>query len=172
MVHQEQHIVHTITKQLLFCTLLLLCGSAFSQELEIKNGVNIQASYYNNGQVNMAWDLMKTYPEIEAVRIEIEPYRAYQATHWIKEAHENGYQVIATYHDSDFLGTDNLEELMRAANWWKTNYENLSSSGPIIINIMNEWGSHEIDYEDYADAYNEAIAVIRTVYDGLSLIHI
>ncbi len=152
--------------------MLLSHGSLFCQGVEIKNGVNIQASYYNNGQVNMAWDLMKTYPEIEAVRIEIEPYRAYQATHWIKEAHENGYQVIATYHDSDFLGTDSLEELMRAANWWKTNFINLSSSGPIIINVMNEWGSHSIDPEDYASAYNEAIAEIRTVYDGRLIIDV
>ena len=31
---------------------------------------------------------------------------------------------------------------------------------------MNEWGSHDISPEDYADAYNEAISYIRTFYDG------
>ena len=109
---------------------------------------------------------MQQYPEIEAVRIEIEPELAHQARRWIREAHENGYQVIATYHDSQKLGSDSKSELIKAAEWWEKHYEALSSSGPIIINIMNEWGSHEISVTDYADAYNEAIEIIRNVHDG------
>lgn len=120
----------------------------------------------------MGWELMKNYPEIEAVRIEIEPYRLQQARTWIREAHENGYQVIATYHDSKQLGSDSTTELMKAAHWWQTNYEVLSDSGPIIINIMNEWGSHSITPVDYADAYNQAISMIRTVYDGSLIVDV
>ncbi len=144
--------------------MLLVSGSIFGQEFEIKNGVNIQASYYNEGYVNMGWELMAEYPEIEAVRIEIEPNRVHQARNWIREAQEHGYQVIATYHDFRKLGSDKKDELLKAANWWKKNYESLSSFGPIIINLMNEWGSHDIPPEDYAIAYNEAIDIIRPFY--------
>ncbi len=142
------------------------------QSVDIKNGVNIQASYYNEGQVNIGWELMKTYPEIEAVRIEIEPYRVHQAKTWIREAHDQGYQVIATYHNSRKLGTDSKQELINAANWWKDNYDPLSSSGPIIINIMNEWGSHDISALAYSDAYNTAIEIIRTVYLGSLIVDV
>ncbi len=144
--------------------MLLMASTSFCQTNQIKNGVNIQASYYNGGRVNLGWELMKEYPEIEAVRIEIEPFIVHQAVRWIREAHENGYQVIATYHDSQKLGSDDRQELLNAANWWEDNYANLSSSGPIIINLMNEWGSHNISPQEYADAYNEAISIIRPFY--------
>ena len=149
----------------------MVSGLTYSQN-EIKNGVNIQASYYNGGEVNIGWELMKTFPQIGAVRIEIEPYRAQQARKWIREAHAHGYQVIATYHDSNNLGTDSKQELINAANWWKQNYASLSASGPIIINVMNEWGSHDISSENYADAYNEAIAIVRSVYDGKLIVDV
>jgi len=159
-------IVQTYLKHSLVCLSLLLCATAYTQEVQIRNGVNIQASYYNGGYVNMGWDLMQNYPEIEAVRIEIEPDKLYRAQTWISEAHEQGYQVIATYHNARKLGSDNEAELNKAANWWKDNYALLSSSGPIIINIMNEWGSHDISPLEYAAAYNSAIAKIKTVYSG------
>lgn len=150
---------------MLIVVLVFVGVSVYSQESGIKNGVNIQASYYNQGHVNLGWELMATYPEIEALRIEIEPNRVKQAENWIREAHEHGYQVIATYHDSKQLGTDSKEELLKAANWWKENYEALSESGPIIINIMNEWGSHDIRSVHYASVYNEAIKIIRPFYE-------
>ncbi len=138
----------------------------------IKNGVNIQASYYNRGNVNLGWELMEDYPEIEALRIEIEPYRASRAIQWIREAHKENYQVIATYHNSDQLGSDRAEDLLEAARWWRNNYQSFISKGPIIINIMNEWGSHDITPEAYATTYNEAIAIIREVYDGLLIVDV
>jgi len=141
-------------------------ASIHSQNYTIKNGVNIQASYYNRGVVNMGWDLMENYPAIEAVRIEIEPNRASQARRWIKEAHQRGYQVIATYHSASQLGSNKVEDLQAAANWWRNHYQSLSSSGPIIINIMNEWSDHDILPMDFANAYNEAIPIIREVYEG------
>ena len=64
----------------------------------------------------------------------------------------------------DRLGTDDKEELINAADWWEDNYSTLSSSGPIIINLMNEWGSHDISPSEYADSYNEAIETVRTFY--------
>lgn len=158
--------------RILIFAFLLFSINSYSQNHGIKNGVNIQASYYNRGTVNLGWDLMKTYPEIEAVRIEIEPYRAQAALRWIREAHMNGYQVIATYHDSNKLGSGDKEDLLDAAEWWVTHYQRLSTSGPIIINVMNEWGSHEMSEIEYADAYNEAIKTIRTVYDGQLIVDV
>lgn len=160
----RHRVIYRCIQQVLVVALMMVGGAAMGQSLDIKNGVNIQASYYNNGRVNMGWELMKAHPEIEAVRIEIEPDRANQARTWIREAHEYGYQVIATYHDAKKLGTDSRTELMKATNWWRNNYASLSSTGPIIINIMNEWGSHDISPQEYADAYNEAIEAIRPFY--------
>ncbi len=159
-------------KQVFVCAFLLVSVLAISQRVVIKNGVNIQASYYNDGQVNIGWELMQSYPEIEAVRIEIEPYRILQAKSWIREAHDYGYQVIATYHDSQNLGTDSKQELIKAAEWWKENYRTLSSSGSIIINLMNEWGSHNISPLDYSDAYNDAIEIVRTVYPDVIIVDV
>jgi len=164
-------IFHSYLQQTLIGVLVMMSGLTYSQ-VEIKNGVNLQASYYNNGHVNIGWELMRLYPEIEAVRIEIEPYRVQQARDWIREAHENGYQVIATYHNSQKLGTDDKQELINAANWWGNYYSTLSSSGPIIINLMNEWGSHNISPTDYANAYNEVIATVRTFYSDPLIIDV
>ena len=169
---KSQHISFTFLAQIFLCGLLFMASPAFSQTSQIKNGVNIQASYYNGGRVNIGWELMKEYPEIEAVRIEIEPALAHQAISWIREAHENGYQVIATYHDATKLGSDDTQELLNAAHWWEDNYNNLSSSGPIIINLMNEWGSHTISPAEYAAAYNEAIDIIRPFYSGKIIVDV
>ena len=133
-------------------------------DLTIGNGVNLQPSYYNNGAVNFGWNLMKQYSNIKTVRIEIEPDKAGEAVNWIAEAISNNYTVIGTYHKCEVLGTDDAAELIAAANWWKENYQNLG--GGFIINLMNEWGSHKMTAADYATAYNQAIAIVRTVYDG------
>ena len=93
-------------------------------------------------------------------------------TRWIKEANINGYQVIATcsaYNN----GSQDPATLMNAANWWKKNYSALSTDSS-FINLMNEWGDHyrvddenTVDAQKYADAYNNAIPVIReTGYSG------
>ena len=173
MASSYHHIIHPWAKLVLACSLLLVAGITYSQEgRSIKNGVNIQASYYNGGHVNIGWDLMQSFPEIEAVRIEIEPDRLFQAREWIRQAHAHGYQVIATYHRAAHLGTDSTEELMNAANWWQENYTFLSGTGPIIINLMNEWGSHNISPKAYADAYNQAIETVRQVYSGQLIIDV
>ena len=158
-----------------YCLLAGLLSSNFlilAQAYDIKNGVNIQASYYNNGNVSIGWDLMKTYPEIEAVRIEIEPDRASQATRWIREAQQHNYQVIATYHKSTQLGSNQVTQLQAAANWWVQHYSQFTTHGSIIINIMNEWGGHELLPTEYANAYNDAITTIRKVYDGIIIIDV
>jgi mannan endo-1,4-beta-mannosidase len=136
----------------------------------IKSGVNLQPSYYNDGMPNFAWDLMKKQSKIKTLRIEIEPDKVEQAKTWIKEAKENGYQVIATYHKYKVLGSDDEQDLLDAANWWKTNYAALG--GDFIINLMNEWGSHNISAPAYATAYNNAIAIVRTVYKDAIIIDI
>ena len=130
----------------------------------IGNGVNLQPSYYNNGAVNFGWNLMKKYPNIKTVRIEIEPNKVSEATNWIAEANSNNFVVIATYHKCEVLGSDDATELVAAANWWKDHYQQLG--GDFIIHLMNEWGSHNISAADYANAYNQAIEIVRTVYNG------
>jgi len=128
------------------------------------NGVNLQPSYYNNGNVNFGWGLMQQQANITTVRIEIEPGRETHAAGWIADAQRNGYQVIATYHKHTANGSNDVNELLAAANWWVKNYQNLG--GNFIINLMNEWGSHKMNSLDYALAYNQAIAIVRTVYNG------
>jgi Cellulase (glycosyl hydrolase family 5) len=34
------------------------------------------------------------------------------------------------------------------------------------INIMNEWGTHDISAKEYAEAYNDEISSVREVYSG------
>lgn len=128
------------------------------------NGVNLQPSYYNNGNVTFGWDLMLKYNQIKSVRIEIEPDKVEQGWEWIYQAHANGYDIIATYHKCSVLGSDDPLELLEGANWWMKNYAYLQSAGDFTINCMNEWGSHEQTATSFSDAYNNAIATIRQVY--------
>jgi hypothetical protein len=137
------------------------------------NGVNLQPSYYNGGNVDLGWSLMAQYTKIKAVRIEIEPGQETNAQRWINEALTNGYTTIATHHKFQApLGSDDVNELFRAADWWVANYQNLQASGRFMINLMNEWGSHAIKANDFAAAYNRAITAVRTVYDGPIIIDI
>jgi len=149
----------------------------------IGNGVNLQPSYYNQGEVNFAWALMKSKDRIKTVRLEIEPDRVKQATEWIRQAGKAGYSVIATYHHAKILGTDHPQEVQKAADWWQKNYDTLISGLPkdeqgkldssrLIINLINEWGSHNITPASYAKAYNAAISVIRTFYKGYIILDI
>jgi len=124
----------------------------------------LQPSYYNNGNVNFGWDLMRQQANITTLRIEIEPGRETHAAGWIADAQRNGYQVIATYHKHTANGSNDVNELLAAANWWVKNYQKLG--GNFTINLMNEWGNHDLNALDYAVAYNQAIAIVRTVYSG------
>ena len=128
------------------------------------NGVNLQPSYYNGGNPNFGFSLMKQQSRIKTVRIEIEPGYVSQAKDWIAQAKANGYAVIATYHKASELGSDDTSELTAAGTWWKTNYGTLG--GGFTINLMNEWGSHNITSNAYAAAYNSAISSVRAVYSG------
>lgn len=142
------------------CISLLLLGVAHA----FGNGVNLQPSYYNNGNVTFGWDLMHKYGQIKSVRIEIEPDKVQQGHEWISQAHANGYDIIATYHKSAVLGSDDPQELLEGANWWVTNYAYLAGAGDFTINCMNEWGSHDQTSTSFSDAYNSAISMIRKVY--------
>ncbi len=130
------------------------------------NGVNLQPSYYNNGNVNFGWSLMNANSKIRAVRIEIEPGRVTQAKTWISQAASNGKSIIATYHKATVLGSDSSSELTAAGSWWRTNYSTLRASGSFQVNLMNEWGSHNISSNSYASACNSAISSVRAVYSG------
>uniref|UniRef100_A0A914E2U8 Glycoside hydrolase n=1 Tax=Acrobeloides nanus TaxID=290746 RepID=A0A914E2U8_9BILA len=113
---------------------------------------------------------MKKQYKIKTVRIEIEPTSVNQAKTWITEARNNGYNVIATYHKSAVLGSNDANELASAAYWWIQNYENLGAD--FTINLMNEWSNHNISANDYATAYNLAIRIVRQVYSGRIIIDI
>ena len=137
------------------------------------NGVNLQPSYYNGGNVTFGFDLMRASPKIRSVRIEIEPTVPIAlAASWIQQARNNGYKVIATYHKYTVLGSDNAADLADAANWWKANYTTLAAAGSFTVNLMNEWGDHNITASAYASAYNNAISIVRTVYSGPMIIDI
>lgn len=131
------------------------------------NGVNLQPSYYNSGNVSFGFALMKRFPKIQTVRIEIEPsVPVALARSWIGEAIRNGYKVIATYHKATVLGSNSQAELLAGANWWKANYAELRKAGPFYVNLINEWGDHTLSATAYAQAYNAALAVVRQVYSG------
>lgn len=136
------------------------------------NGVNLQPSYYNNGNVNMGWSVMNGNSKITSVRIEIEPDKVTQAKTWIAQAKSNGKQIIATYHKVAVLGSDSSSELSGAGTWWKSNYSTLNQSGSFQVNLMNEWGSHTISSNSYASYYNAAISLTRQVYSGNIIIDI
>ncbi len=138
------------------------------------NGVNCQPAYYNSGNVNFGFSLMKAQSKIKTIRLEIDPY-AYgfninQAKTWIKNIKAQGYTLICTFHN--FGGSDSQSDLNKAANWWKSNYSNLASAGSFTINLCNEWGSHNISAANYAKFYNGAISIVRQVYGGTIVIDI
>lgn len=142
---------------------------------DIGNGVNLQPSYFNNGNPTIGWDLMDSYSGIKSIRIEVEPFiDIEQAKVWAQGAQDIGLNVIITYHDNNGagLGTNIKQNLLDAANWWATNYDALKETGPFLVNLSNEWGNHNLTAEEYADAYNDAIAIVRSVYDGLIIIDI
>lgn len=153
-------------------TAIIVTPTPIVPTVKFGNGVNLQPSYYNNGNVTIGWGLMKQQTNIKTVRIEIEPGFVTQAKDWISQAVSNGYAVVATYHKATVLGSDDATELTTAANWWKTNYAALSASGSFTINLMNEWGDHNITASAYATAYNSAISIVRTVYNGPIIIDI
>lgn len=154
-----------------------------SDSFAIGNGVNLQPSYYNQGKVDFAWPLMQSKDKIKTVRLEIEPDRVLQATDWISQASKAGYTIIATYHKSKILGSNDPAVVRQAASWWQQNYERLISglaknehghtdSSRLIINLINEWGNHKVTPASYATTYNNAIATIRTFYQGYIIIDI
>jgi mannan endo-1,4-beta-mannosidase len=132
------------------------------------NGVNLQPSYYNPLTVQFGWALMQQQPKIKTVRIEIEPDCESAAKRWIAEAQSHGYQVIATYHKDAAAGTNDEGELMQAANWWVDNYDALG--GNFLINLMNEWGNHDLSATAYSLAYNQAISKLRQVYNDYIIV--
>jgi len=146
---------------------MLLGSDSSGATLGWSDGVNLQPSYFNAGEVNLGWELMAKYPAIKTVRIEIEPSVALvTAKRWLREARERGYTVIATYHFFPANGSDDVQELMKAARWWQTNFATLREEGPFVVNLMNEWGSHRQTAQTYSAAYNEALPLVRSVYDG------
>jgi mannan endo-1,4-beta-mannosidase len=154
-----------------------LCSAAISLVTSVdafaSNGANLQPSYYNNGNVNFGWSLMKADTKIKTLRLEIEPFISITTVKsWISQARSNGFTLICTYHKASVLGSNSASELTAAANWWKANYRNLSASGSFTINLMNEWGDHNITSNAYASAYNSAISIVRQVYSGNIIIDI
>lgn len=90
----------------LLTSVSLFCASSSAQSLG-GNGVNVQASYYNNGNVNFGYSLMKRFSAIKTVRIEIEPtIPIWLATSWIRQATKNGYAVVASYHKHTIWSTN------------------------------------------------------------------
>jgi hypothetical protein len=133
-------------------------------------GVNLQPSYYNDGNVTMGWETMKVYPDIQAVRIEIEPDQVEQSKEWIRQASEQGYHMVVTYHKYSALGSDDVWELQAAAAWWQTNYASMSEAGTFDVNLMNEWYAF---IQLYIDVWQIrfSLTVIHTTFISRSIVH-
>jgi|GEM_PF-4831274 len=169
------------TLPLAIITAATILGSntnAMGKTLDWDDGVNIQAGYFNGsdkGNIHIGWELMTKFDQIKTVRIEIPPDQdVSMATmqSWIRNAAKNGYKAIATYHRYQDNGSSDPAALIAAANWWRENYTTLSKAGLFTINLMNEWGGHSLTPEQYADAYNEAIGIVRKVYNGPIIVDI
>lgn len=137
------------------------------------NGANLQPSYFCNGEQDLGWDLMDQHPAIQTLRIEIEPpswgesqASLEEARRWIDEAAARGYEVIATCHHYPYNGESDNGNLYEAADWWVDNYDYLSANSSFTINLLNEWGGHDVSADQYATAYNEAVSRVRQVYGG------
>ncbi|ACV12559.1 PKD domain containing protein [Halorhabdus utahensis DSM 12940] len=150
-------------------------GSASADPATFGDGVNLQPSYFCDGDQALGWDLMNDHPDIETVRIEIEPFSfdevattVEDAKRWIDEAAANGKNVIATYHHYPDNGSAEASALQDAADFWVEHYETLAADTDFTVNLMNEWGNHDVTAEEYASAYNDAISTVRsgTSYDG------
>jgi mannan endo-1,4-beta-mannosidase len=128
------------------------------------NGVNLQPSYSSNGNADLGWDYLKKFPAIKTVRILVEPDKYNQAVRWVTEAQDKGYDVIVCYNKSAVLGSSDPAELLAAANWWKDHFAQLKGKAGITVNLMNEWGGHGLQPDVYADACNQALAIVRQVY--------
>lgn len=155
----------------LACVFVAVSASA----ADFGDGVNIQPSYYNGGRPTVNWSQLKGLDKtrrIKTFRIEIEPAKTAQGKEFIAQANMHGYAVIATYHKHTVLGSDDPGELMAAANWWRRHYADLRKAGPFTVNLMNEWGSHDLTADAYARAYNEALRVVREAYSGPVIIDI
>ncbi len=150
-------------------------GSTSGAPASVGDGVNLQPSYFCDGDQNLGWGLMDQYPDIQTVRIEIEPFSFNEvattredAKRWIDEAGSHGYEVIATYHHYPDNGAADAQALQAAADWWVEQYDYLSQDTSFTINMMNEWGDHTVTASQYASAYNDAISTVRdgTGYAG------
>lgn len=147
----------------------MVAGSAEGLLQAGNNGVNLQPSYYNDGNVTFGWPLMAQHEEIRTLRIEIEPDKVEVAQMWLAEAVAAGFgsNIVVTYHKYEVLGSDDVSDLTDAAQWWVDNYDTLSAACGhcgFTVNLMNEWGSHAQTVESFSSAYNTALATIRTVY--------
>ncbi|RRJ31808.1 fibronectin type III domain-containing protein [Halocatena pleomorpha] len=150
-------------------------GSTSGAPASFGDGVNLQPSYFCDGDQNLGWGLMNQYPDIQTVRIEIEPFSFNEiattrddAKRWIDEAASHGYDVIASYHHYPDNGSADSQALQSAADWWVEQYDYLTQDSSITINMMNEWGDHTVTAGQYASAYNDAISTVRdgTDYTG------
>lgn len=140
----------------------------WQQELgKIGNGVNLQPSYYFNGNVDLGLNLMKQYDKITTIRLEIEPFVPIETVkRWISEAKAANYTLICTYHRYQDNTSGDQNALMKATDWWVENYAELRKSGPFYVNLMNEWGAISTTADQYMAAYNKAIDKVRKVYQG------
>jgi hypothetical protein len=148
---------------------LVVAGGALAHGATLAwgDGVNLQPSYYNGGEVDIGWSFMRQQTRIQTVRIEIEPTVPIATVQrWLEGAKANGYRIIATYHRFKANGSDDRTELLQAARWWRTHFAELNAVAPVVVNVMNEWGSHRLRADAFAAAYNEALAIIREVYAG------
>ena len=159
-------IIHRISTA---CAVLVISSLSMTPLMAgiFANGVNLQPSYYNGGNVNFGWSLMNANSKIGTCRLEIDTSTGVsmsQIKSWISQTKSNGKNLICTFHQ--YGGSDSASQLNTAATWWKNNYSTLNASGSFTINLCNEWGSHNQTASTFSSAYNTAISTVRSVYGG------
>lgn len=151
-------------------------GSVTALSTTLGDGVNLQPAYFCGGGPDLGWGLMNQYRDsIHTLRIELEPPERgetqadmHTTRSWIDEGYQEGYEILATYHHHPHNGSPDPTHLQYAADWWVEHYDFLSANADFTINLMNEWGDHDVTADEWASAYNDAIDTIRagTDYTG------
>ena len=141
--------------------LLDRCGNEF-----VMRGVNLAYTWFKSSAYTQLEAINKY--EANAVRIVLGDGAKFTADDAasvrkiIDKCKEYGIVAIVEVHDA--TGSDDINDLVKAANYFADMASVLKGTEHyVIINIANEWGSHKVATHHWLKSYTEAVAMMREV---------